>query len=189
MNKVLRVFIDTEFTSFINIDLISIGACADNGMEFYGENTDFIQSYSSDWVKSNIYPLLDHSKFGMKRKELSARLWSWIEELPCDGVIIAFDYHSDWDLMFDLFEGDKHPKIIGVENFVHNIFKHADKIVTDTGGTDQQYNNSVTQIRNSFDSHLENYFKDPDIRRHHALDDAIGNKLAYQYIQNQYGIY
>ena len=188
MNKVFRVFIDTEFTDFNDIDLISIGACAENGMEFYGENTDFQQEYSSDWVKSNIYPLLDYSKFGMKRKELSARLWSWIEELPCDGIIIAFDYQSDWDLMFDLFERDKHPKIIGVENFTHNIFKHADKIVNDTGGTDQQYNDMVTKIRNSFDSQLSYYFKGP-VRRHHALDDAIGNKLAYQFIQNKYGIY
>lgn len=188
MLNVIRVFIDTEFTDFINADLISIGASADNGMDFYGENTDFIQEYSSDWVKSNIYPLLDFSEFGMKRAELSARLWSWIEELKCDGVIITFDFQIDATLLCNLFDNDKHPKIVGFENIFNNFFKHADKLSTEYDTGEKGYQELSNHMRDSFDLSLNNYFSIPTIRRHHALDDAIGNKLAYHYISQKHGV-
>jgi hypothetical protein len=186
--KTLRVYIDTEFTDFTNTDIISLGACAENGMEFYGENSDFIRSYSSPWVESNIYPMLDFSKFGMKRVELSARFWTWIEELPCANVIISYDYETDWKLVNDLFNCEPHPKIIKTENLYHRIFEACDQHVIALGGTNDQYHKMVEKVRKEFQGSLDTYFSNPNIRRHHALDDAIGNKLAFTQISNEHGI-
>ena len=120
--RIKRVFIDTEFTDFINCDLISIGAVTYEGESFYGENYDFLRPWASTWVQSNIYPILKNGKFTMSRRELSARFWSWIEELDCDGVIISYDYKTDYELMNDLFDEEKHPKIVGHENIRNNIY-------------------------------------------------------------------
>ncbi|SFJ84850.1 protein of unknown function [Paraburkholderia megapolitana] len=37
----MRIFVDTEFTDFIDCDLISIALVADDGREFYAERNDF----------------------------------------------------------------------------------------------------------------------------------------------------
>src|ERR1039458_2240878 len=121
MTNTLRLFIDCEFTNFIKCDLISIGVAADNGAEFYGENLDFNRKLSSEWVVANVYPLLTPVTHGMKRSELSARLWSWIDELPCNKVIITVDYQTDFDLLFDLFDDELHPKMLPTQNVFSEI--------------------------------------------------------------------
>ena len=37
----MLVFLDTEFTSFFQPDLISVGLVAEDGREFYAERTDY----------------------------------------------------------------------------------------------------------------------------------------------------
>ncbi|CAB3809093.1 hypothetical protein LMG28614_06950 [Paraburkholderia ultramafica] len=37
----MRVFVDTEFTDFIDCELVSIALVADDGREFYGERSDY----------------------------------------------------------------------------------------------------------------------------------------------------
>ena len=79
MPKMIRVFFDTEFTDFTNMDMISIGMVAETGEEFYKENLDFIQVWSSEWVRLNIYPLLNHAKFGAKRHEIAMALDEFVD--------------------------------------------------------------------------------------------------------------
>jgi 3' exoribonuclease, RNase T-like len=54
-----RYFLDTEFIEDgRTIDLISIGIVAEDGREFYAENSDADLSKASPWVKENVIPHL-----------------------------------------------------------------------------------------------------------------------------------
>ncbi len=39
-HTIMRVFVDCEFTDFIECELISLALVADDGREFYGERSD-----------------------------------------------------------------------------------------------------------------------------------------------------
>lgn len=188
LGKTFRVFLDTEFTDFVNIDLISIGLVASDGSEFYGENLDFDKSLSSFWVKDNIYPLLNASKYGMKRSELSARLWQWFDDLPCEFVIITIDYQTDYELMLDLFGDEKHPKIIGVQLINQNIYSSIDRQISHMHGSDADYQVTVKRVVAEFQNHMLDYFFTTKQPRHHALADAQANKIAYSKIATDFGI-
>ena len=54
----LHLFVDTEFTDFLNCDLISIAIVAADGREFYGERSDFDQGSCSEFVRAAILPQL-----------------------------------------------------------------------------------------------------------------------------------
>ena len=54
----MLVFLDTEFTSFVRPDLISIGLVAEEGREFYAERTDYRKDDCSDFVRETVLPLL-----------------------------------------------------------------------------------------------------------------------------------
>jgi len=186
--RVIRVHIDTEFTDFINRDLISIGAAADNGDTFYGENLDFIKPWASTWVQEHIYPLLNLEKFGMKRLELSARLWSWIEELPCDFVIITADYSGDIELLHDLFQEDKHPKIVDYQNLNVLIYMACDEQVKAMGGTSTDYDNLVRKVKANLELAFMDYFFRTKEIQHHALSDAKANLEAYNCVVEKFGM-
>ena len=185
--KLIRVHIDTEFTDFLNCDLISIGAVADNGEEFYGENSEFLRPWSTAWVKENIYPLLDLDKYGMRRKELSARLWSWLEELPCDGVIITVDYAGDWHLLHDLFEEEKHPKILGWELINEIIYQTVDQQVLDKSDVNS-YQLQVSKVIADFSDVFQEHFQKTGEIQHHALSDARANAKAWSFLVINHGL-
>ena len=46
----MLVFIDTEFTDFVQIDLISIALVSDDGREFYAERTDYCRDDCNDFL-------------------------------------------------------------------------------------------------------------------------------------------
>lgn len=186
-SKILRVHIDTEFTDFINTDLISIGAKASTGEEFYGENAEFIKAWASTWVQANIYPLLNLEKFGMRRKELSARLWSWMEELPCDGIIITVDYNGDWLLLHDLFEEEKHPKVLGWELINEIIYRTVDQQVADQNDVNA-YQSQVTRVIDDFQKEFAQHFLDTGEIQHHALSDARANCRAWNFLVFNHGM-
>lgn len=188
LGSTIRVHIDTEFSDFINCDLLSIGAAADNGAEFYGENLDYIEAWVSKWVKSNVFPLFDRDKYGMKKLELSARLWSWLDELPCEFVVITYDYKDDYKLMIDLFGEEVHPKIIADEDLFINIFMSCDEIVQGMGGSDIDYERLTKKVRAKFDLYFMDYFIRTKETQHHALSDAKANREAYTKIVNEFGI-
>lgn len=54
----MLVFIDTEFTDFVNPQLISIGMVADSGEEFYAE-VPFSDDRCSEFVRETVIPLLN----------------------------------------------------------------------------------------------------------------------------------
>jgi hypothetical protein len=63
----MRYWLDTEFIesgSYQPIDLLSIGIVAEDGREFYAENTDADLSKANDWVRANVLPQLVHFGHG-----------------------------------------------------------------------------------------------------------------------------
>jgi hypothetical protein len=54
----LTVFINCEFTDFIDIDLVSIALVCEDGREFYAERTDFRREACSEFVRMAVLPRL-----------------------------------------------------------------------------------------------------------------------------------
>lgn len=95
------VFLDCEFTDFIDCDLIAIGLISECGRHmFYAERSDFERSWCNAFVESTILPLLGHDESARKsREQLHADLWDWFSVIG--NVEIAYDYGVDWDLLMD----------------------------------------------------------------------------------------
>jgi hypothetical protein len=102
----MLVFLDTEFTDFIQIDLISIGLVAEDGREFYAERNDYRREDCSSFVIVEVLPLLNRVP-GAKcsSAHLSFRLREWFASLE-EPVTLVFDYPSDWELLAEALRGD-----------------------------------------------------------------------------------
>ncbi len=100
----MRIFIDTEFTDFMNSELISIGLVDDNGREFYAEVTDFRREACSGFVVETVLPLLGQYPDGIvgTKQHIAYRLEQWLSEYHESGATICVDYGTDWDLFVDL---------------------------------------------------------------------------------------
>jgi hypothetical protein len=103
----MLIFLDTEFTDFIDCDLISIGMVSEDGQhEFYAERNDYVSDWQSDFVRVAVVPLLRrHAGCSYGRAELSEQLRSWFSTLPRN-VQIACDSAHDRDLLWDAFDQD-----------------------------------------------------------------------------------
>jgi hypothetical protein len=114
----MNVVIDTEFTDFEKIDLISIALVADDGREFYAERIDYFQEDCNTFVRTEVLPLLGRVPGARcMRAELAYRLREWFEALPEPAMLLC-DFGSDWDLLIDalLADGiDKPPVNVGTK--------------------------------------------------------------------------
>ncbi|WP_244361800.1 3'-5' exoribonuclease [Burkholderia pseudomallei] len=100
----MRIFVDTEFTDFIDCDLISIALVADDGREFYAERTDFNHQACSAFVREAVIPQLGQYPERMfSRASLHAALHEWLEQFG--GGTFCMDFHGDWDLLVDILDG------------------------------------------------------------------------------------
>lgn len=98
--KILRVFLDTEFSDFVDPDLISIALVTEDGRQFYAERSDFARARSSAFVAEAVLPQLG-KQLGqvMTLPELRVRLGAWLQEILDGGdcVVICYDYFLDRD--------------------------------------------------------------------------------------------
>lgn len=102
----MLVFVDTEFSDFIQIDLVSIGLVAEDGREFYAERNDYRREDCSDFVRAYVLPLLGRMEnASCSAQELTTRLHSWFAAFD-QQVTLVFDYAADWDLLADALQGD-----------------------------------------------------------------------------------
>lgn len=101
----MLVFLDTEFTDFIQIDLISIGLVAEDGREFYAERNDYRREDCNDFVISDVLPLLHRvPNARCSSAHLTFRLREWFEMLEAP-VTLVFDYSADWELLANALLG------------------------------------------------------------------------------------
>lgn len=170
--RTMKIFIDTEFTDFNNCDLISLGMVAENGEEFYAENLDFAQQWASNWVQLNVLNLCDFGKYGMKRAELGARAYEWLEQLDCNDHIIVVDYATDY-ILLERVMGTRHHKMAGVEHIFHHVVTHA--LSKGGDGADLR----VAELKEIFNKRFNQYFRETGEIQHHALSDARANRVSY----------
>lgn len=157
----MNIFLDTEFTNFIDTDLISIGLVDDNGREFYAELTDYRQEACSDFVKQVIIPLLGKHNpvFRGNQFAVAKELNEWLKFYGNETINICFDYNGDWQLFVNLLT------MMPEEELVQNL--------------------ECTNIWGSLDPMKLDWFwkENYDTQgwvQHQALWDAYGNRFAYR---------
>lgn len=95
------IFIDCEFTSIESPELLSIGLVADDGRELYIELTgESHLTGASAFVLDTVvqqFGLVPHAVATME--ELGRRVGAWLIDLDIDSVDVAYDYHTDFDLL------------------------------------------------------------------------------------------
>lgn len=108
------IFLDTEFTDFIDFELISIGLVTEDGeRDLYLEIKDFDRSKCNAFVQSAVLPQLGRmGDVQVYKTELRERLCEWFAWQP-DRVMIASDSLHDRDLVADALEGEWPPNIKG----------------------------------------------------------------------------
>ena len=183
--KRLRLFIDTEFTDFGDRDLISLGMVAETGEEFYGENLDYKKSWASAFVKQHVLPLCNFDKHGKRLSTLSAEAWLWLDNLPCDEIILMVDYGGDHELLRELFIGNMHPKINEIQNVFDPLMDQL-KVHQSAGISPPEkfIENGKTAYKLGFFS----YFLDTKEIQHHALSDAKANLRGFNRMMRHIGL-
>lgn len=97
MKPWLNVFLDTEFTNFEKLGLISIGLVSEQADEFYAENLEFDRSECSDFVIETVIPKLNNQAYALSEKCLREKLFEWLTTLLTqhEYLIIHVDYQGD----------------------------------------------------------------------------------------------
>lgn len=148
----LLIFLDTEFTSFDNPELISIGLASSDGDEFYAE-VPYWHPSCSGFVHDVVVPLLSKTcqiSFEDLRRDLSD--WLNFIRLRDERVIVCFD--SDYDKILFLRIFDNSPP-----NFV--VFR----------GIGYRHLNGRMRAE---------YYRKNGVNEHHALNDAMALRHAFR---------
>lgn len=150
----MRLFLDTEFTDFIDCELISIGIASEDGHEFYAERNDFDLSKCSHFVKEAILPLLGReSPIVGTEEEIGTALRAWLTQFK--EVEICVDYSTDFELFGYLV---RDPDTLALPAHIKGC-----------------------NIRNIIDAaDIERYWQENGRMAHHALHDARANRYAFE---------
>lgn len=153
----MKLYLDCEFTDFIDCELISIALVSEDGQhEFYAERNDYVQTKCNNFVREAVIPLLGRFPEAIcSREELRRRLWAWFATLPRD-VQIAADSTHDRDLLWDAF-GEGLPP-----NLNKQVFDLRPLIDTTV------FNDAVCS-----------YHDQPNQPWHHALHDARSHRAGF----------
>ena len=148
-----KIFIDTEFTDFVDPQLISIGLVAESGQEFYAE-VPYSPWACSEFVRDIVIPMLGQDpRAYLSRDELYFRMNDWLRLIkPATDILeICYDYQTDWDL-FCLALEDRPPAWCIPRLVANNI-------------------NEILRI---------DYHAKHALPEHHALHDARANCYAFR---------
>lgn len=110
----MLVFLDTEFTDFIDCELISLAVVSDDGShQIYLEVADFDRLKCSAFVQSAIFSQLGQYPDALvSRTQIAERLRRWFATLT-DSVTIACDSQHDRDLFADVLDGNMPENLVG----------------------------------------------------------------------------
>lgn len=151
----MLIFLDTEFTDFIDCELISIGMVSEDGKHvLYLEIQDFDRSKCNAFVQSAVWSCLGQvDGAAVSKTDLQDRLRQWFAGLP-RSVTIACDSQHDRDLLADALDGEWPPNLSGWYDL---------RSLIDTG---------------TFDRAVAHYHT-PDRPWHHALYDAHAHRVGW----------
>lgn len=149
----LKIFIDAEFSNFIDAELISLGLAAESGEEFYAE-IPYPQAACSPFVNEIVIPLLGNDVLAKcSIDELPLRLLKWLNLIKpkSEEIEICFDCETDWKLLAQVLR-EKMPTWCKPKLVAQNI-------------------NELLR----YEFHTKN-----NLPEHHALYDARANRYAYR---------
>lgn len=157
------IYIDTEFTSLSDPQLISIGAAAETGEEFYGVVSDYPRRACTKFVVENVIPLLEKRQAtvtgNFKKVALEFRKWLVVLNWAVGHCKLIVDDECDAELLRRLLSGFN----FGFES------SSCETIVVAI--------HSDLKRKAAF----EQYFAiNPERYRHNALDDARALKAAFE---------
>lgn len=151
------IFFDTEFTELgIDPKLISIGLVSQDGIRtFYAELSDSWQDKDcSDFVHEAVLPQLEGGEFRMRLSDLTMRLGGWLDEFGGPVKLVTDSLAWDWPWIAEIFE------------------------LPGTWPENLDGKPMILQQGEEFNRAIERAFAG-GLRRHHALDDAKANRLAW----------
>jgi hypothetical protein len=147
------IFLDTEFTSFHEPELISIGLAAATGDEFYAE-VPYSMGACSDFVRKTVLPLLGADPLAScPLEDLRSRILNWLAIVKIDAELsICCDSEFDEQLILSVLDYPLPPHVrmrrIG-----------------------SRYINELRR----YEYHVKNCLPE-----HHALNDAKALRYAYR---------
>ena len=171
----MRIFLDTEFTDFTGPELISVGMITEDGKhEFYGEV--LIHEWigrESDFVRENIVPLLNGPAHTKDR--LEEELLKWLKSLPYDELDVVVDYHTDWNLLVDVF--DQVQNVVGPTFYGVGLFNAVEALEKKLFLSRPEKIKRVMQAEQTY-REVYTMFKD-ELQPHHALHDARAARQGF----------
>lgn len=154
MNK---IYFDTEFEGlFLSAGLISIGLTNQDGSQsYYAELSDtYDRKNCSVFCKTIVLPLLENKNV-KTFKQLQEDLYLWLEQQQHNTVLVC-DSPRDIDQ-------------------IHKIFPN---------GLPQNCSYKVlgifSRMKRKIKNHKRKLYKQYNLRDHHALDDAIINRIIFE---------
>lgn len=164
MGHDMLIFFDTEFTGLdIDPKLISIALISEDGThEFYSELSDtFHPKDCAPFVHEAVLPHLQGGDALMTFNELTLRLGNWINGFDQPVQLVTDSFSWDWP-------------------WIQELFSQSGTWPKNLDGKPVALSKLVGPI--TLDAEVELIFRDhvPRLRRHHALDDAKANRLAYR---------
>jgi len=161
----INLFFDCEFThpqeGLEPPVLVSIGVISQDGRTFYAENENMQEELFSDFTIETVLPLLQGGEALMLYSEIARRMKTWIESFDGEVKMWTDAPGHDWPHVFHLFS---------VHGWPSNLRRTPAAL---------RFASSIQNSR--FDAAVEDIFRsNPELRRHHALDDAVANRHAFK---------
>lgn len=153
----MRIFIDTEFTDFVNPELISVGMVAESGQEFYAE-VPFNDALCSAFVREVVIPLLSiKTEHYCSVSLLGQRMIDWLASVRQgdDEILICVGFQTDWDLFVHAAKGNVpewcRPRYIGrqINELMRYDFHQRNKLPEHHALNDARANHYACRERNS----------------------------------------
>jgi hypothetical protein len=164
----MLIFLDTEFSDFTDMELLSIGMITCDGKhQLYLQRNDYNYGLCSTFVKTDIIPLMD--KIGnhiVGYCELQYRVKTWLKTLPYDEVEIVVDYPGDWMLLRELWTfGEALPENLKGGLMLYNLEGVRSDLLSD----------GITLF----------WRENPNFKQHRADHDAAANRAGYLHCLEQ----
>ena len=152
-----KIFLDCEFTDFVDFEMISVGLVAESGEEFYAELSMDAKTCSA-FVQLSVLPQLGKSPelVCTDISQVGDRLHTWFAGFGGE-LVVLYDFFPDYCLLLEALGGELPTNVVGSNNIYARL---------DTA------------------KHKEFYCR-PGVVRHHALWDARANLVAYQGMERQ----